>query len=395
MKDQQPILQVKQLNELVRNMLEGSLASILVEGEISNFTAPASGHWYFSLKDDNAQVRCAMFRFQQQAMNFTPENGKQVVVKAKASLYPGRGDFQLIVNDMQENGLGDLQRQFEALKAKCEKAGLFAAEYKKILPTFCHRIAVITSATGAAVHDVLTTLKRRYPLADIWHYATLVQGKTAAPSIINAILQANKDQQADVILLVRGGGSLEDLWCFNDEDLIHAIFNSRIPIVSGVGHEVDFTLTDFVADHRCATPTAAAEFVTPNQQNLKQKIEQHQHYLQQIISAIVLQKQQQLRLLERHLQALHPRQQLQQAAQQLDYLTFQLKNLLQIKYQQAQNSLAQLAATLNAVSPLKTLCRGYSITLCAGKAVTSVKTVKPGQTLTTRLIDGEVKSIVK
>ena len=395
MQDQTPIFQVSELNEAARQLLENQFPHIVVEGEISNFSAPQSGHWYFSLKDSDAQVRCAMFRFQNRQIKAVIKDGMQVVVKAKVSLYPGRGDFQLIVSELQEQGYGALQRQFEALKAKLDKAGLFAAQHKKPLPSFCHRIAVITSDTGAALHDVLTTLQRRYALADVLLYPSAVQGKAATSALIHAIEQANQDNKADVILLVRGGGSLEDLWCFNEEAVAQAIFASQIPIVSGVGHEVDFTIADFVADHRCATPTAAAEWVTPNTDSLQQQCQHRQQQLQRSIETILRHHRIQIQHLDKQLQAQHPKQRLQHMAQQLDYLQQSLQTLMTINCQKARNQFEQLVAKLHAFSPLQTLSRGYSISMVAGKAITSISKAKAGDTLITTVSDGDIVSLIK
>lgn len=245
-------------------MLEGSFRTLWVKGEISNLATPASGHMYFSLKDATSQVRCAFFKGRNRLLKFKPENGDEVLIQANVSLYEGRGEFQLIVQDMEPAGLGALQKAFEQLKAKLAAEGLFSDIHKKPLPEYPKTIGVITSPTGAAIRDILTTLKRRYPLADVIIYPVPVQGTSAANEIASMINKANGRKECDVLILARGGGSLEDLWSFNEEVVARAMFDASIPIVTGVGHEIDFTIADFVADLRAPTPTSAAEHVSPD-----------------------------------------------------------------------------------------------------------------------------------
>ncbi|MGH8301650.1 MAG: exodeoxyribonuclease VII large subunit, partial [Steroidobacteraceae bacterium] len=238
---------VSRLNKEVRTMLERGLGVIWVEGELSNFAQPSSGHWYFSLKDRDAQVRCAMFRLKNAALGFTPKAGQQVIARGRVSLYEPRGEYQLIVDHLEEAGLGALQREFERLKAKLAAEGLFASERKRGLPRFPRRIAVVTSHTGAAVRDVLNILARRFPPAAVLVYPTPVQGAAAAPAIAQALQLASARMDCDVLILARGGGSLEDLWAFNDEQVARAIRACAIPVVTGIGHEIDFTIADFAA----------------------------------------------------------------------------------------------------------------------------------------------------
>ncbi|MGH8269945.1 MAG: exodeoxyribonuclease VII large subunit, partial [Steroidobacteraceae bacterium] len=255
---------VSRLNKEVRTMLERGLGVIWVEGELSNFAQPSSGHWYFSLKDRDAQVRCAMFRLKNAALGFTPKAGQQVIARGRVSLYEPRGEYQLIVDHLEEAGLGALQREFERLKAKLAAEGLFASERKRGLPRFPRRIAVVTSPTGAAVRDVLNILARRFPPAAVLVYPTPVQGAAAAPAIAQALQLASARMDCDVLILARGGGSLEDLWAFNDEQVARAIRACAIPVVTGIGHEIDFTIADFAADARAPTPSGAAELVAPD-----------------------------------------------------------------------------------------------------------------------------------
>lgn len=258
------VFTVAQLNREVRTLLERSLGVVWVEGELSNLSRPASGHWYFSLKDRDAQVRCAMFRTRNAAVTFAPEAGQQVRARGRVSLYEPRGDYQLIVERLEEAGIGALQRAFERLKAKLAAEGLFAREAKRALPRFPRRIAVVTSPSGAAIRDVLHILARRFPPAAVRVYPVPVQGAAAAPAIVEALALASRRADCDVLILARGGGSLEDLWAFNDEHVARAIRACALPVVSGVGHEIDFTIADFAADARAPTPSGAAELVVPD-----------------------------------------------------------------------------------------------------------------------------------
>ena len=255
---------VSRLNKEVRLLLESGLPLLWLEAELSNFAAPASGHWYFSLKDSQAQVRCAMWRQRNSQVRFRPKDGMAVLVRARVGLYEPRGEYQLIVEHLEEAGEGALKREFEKLKAKLAAEGLFAAERKRPLPAVPRRIGVVTSPTGAAIHDILRVLRARFPVAAVLIYPTAVQGAAAVPEIVRAIETASRRNECDVLIVARGGGSLEDLWCFNDERVARAIAACRIPTVAGVGHEVDVTIADFVADVRAPTPSAAALAATPD-----------------------------------------------------------------------------------------------------------------------------------
>jgi len=404
--DQPEIYTVSRLNNEARFLLEDTYPSIWVEGEISNYLAHTSGHWYFSLKDASAQVKCAMFRGNQRRLGFTPKNGLHILVKARVSLYENRGDFQLIVEFMEERGEGKLRRAYEELKKKLEAAGLFDPALKKELPAVPKQIGIITSPTGAAIRDILTVLKRRYPLVPVIIYPALVQGSTAAPTIVNAINLANQRNECDVLIVARGGGSLEDLWPFNEEIVAHAIYKSKLPIVNAVGHEVDFTIADFVADLRAPTPSAAAEMVTPDVNELVTDLNRLQIQFGRLMVNKLSTTKQQLAWVQKHLSQQHPKRRLSEKMQRLDFceLTLvQLQNKLlaqfearlsslshrlerqnpvqhikalqhrtSLQYQRLcslitqqlskqQASLAQTAATLDAISPLATLKRGFAI----------------------------------
>ena len=303
---QRKIYTVSQLNLETKLLLESHFIKIWVDGEISNFSSPSSGHIYFSLKDENTQVRCAMFRLQKNLLNFKVENGMNVIVQAKVSLYEGRGDYQLIVDYMEPMGEGLLRQAYERLKAKLSAEGLFDEKFKMPIPVVPSTVGIITSPTGAALQDILSALKRRFPTINVVVYATEVQGKTAAASIVNAIQRAEQHASCDVIIIARGGGSLEDLQAFNEEIVARAVFACTIPIVSGVGHEIDTTIIDFVADRRAATPTAAAELVSPDQLEWRQA---YQHYFDRLCRSMVNILQSNYQRLD-HLtkQLRHPRQ---------------------------------------------------------------------------------------
>lgn len=388
--EQKPtIITVSQLNNLARQILEDSFDVAWVEGEISNFVRASSGHMYFTLKDQSAQVRCAMFRHRNMALPFTIQNGIHVIVKATVSLYEGRGDFQLIVDQIEEAGDGVLQRAFEALKKRLSEEGLFAEEHKKEIPPLPKCIGIVTSPTGAAVKDILTTLRRRFPAIPVIIYPTMVQGNEAAPQIITALKNANRHKQCDVIILSRGGGSLEDLWPFNEETVARAIFASEIPIVSGVGHEIDFTIADFVADRRAPTPTAAAELVTPHQEEW---LSQYEYYYQRLVEKIS-QKIMQYDLLVQSLrkQLKHPGDRLREYAQRIDHHEHRLIAAISNKIQLSQHLLASLSRALNNVSPLNVLSRGYSIVQKDHTVVSSTKYVNLGDTISVRLLNGELE----
>ncbi len=358
-KENDEIYTVSALNAHVRLLLESNFNTIWVEGEISNLKAPASGHLYFSLKDETAQLRCAWFRGLQSVLAENLTEGMQVLALGRVSLYETRGDCQLIVEKVIASGDGRLRIRFEQLLKKLQAKGLFDAAHKKAVPKIPKRIGIISSATGAAVHDVLTALKRRAPFIPITIYPTSVQGEKAAREIVAAIRLANQRQECDVLLLVRGGGSLEDLWPFNEEIVAEAIFSSAIPIISGIGHEIDTTIADYVADVRAATPTAAAELVSPNKAELQDSLERLELHLAKPLLQLIDRYQEKIHYLQKRL--VHPGEKIRRWMQEIDdseiRITASLQRLLEFKKQM----LAKQASTLNALSPLKTLERGFAI----------------------------------
>ncbi|MBK8185841.1 MAG: exodeoxyribonuclease VII large subunit [Cellvibrio sp.] len=428
------IITVSQLNRRARQLLETHLALLWVEGELSNVSTPSSGHWYFTLKDAQAQVRCAMFRNRNMTVKCKPQQGMQVVIRARVSLYEERGDYQIIAEHMEEAGTGILQRNFEALKQKLFLEGLFAQEHKKSLPRMPKHIAIITSPTGAAIRDILQILDRRFALIPVTLIPVAVQGKDSAPQIVHALEIANHTQLFDVIILGRGGGSLEDLWSFNEEVVARAIYASETPVVSAVGHETDITIADFVADLRAPTPSAAAELVVPDSDELldqfiglevlleesiqrkleffqqklhwlqsrlrhpKSKLEQASQRLDHLESRLKQKMQSNIRHYQNHLHTLslrqapwHPKNQLQRLQQRLLQANQQLKNSQQHLLDKKKQAFQTAVRVLNTLSPLKTLDRGYALVTHEGTQIpiTSTKQIKTGSQLTTRVAEGE------
>lgn len=430
--DQRHIFSVSELNQCARQLLEDTFPMVWLEAEVSNLVQPSSGHLYLTLKDKSAQVRAAMFRGNNRHLQFRPKNGDQVLVRGRLSLYAPRGDYQLIIDSMEEAGLGALQRAYEQLKNKLAAEGLFDDSHKQPLPEHPRTVGVVTSPTGAAIQDIISVLKRRFPLLPVVIYPCAVQGAEAPAQITRAIVTANQRQECDVLIVGRGGGSLEDLWAFNDERLARTIFNSRIPIVSAVGHQIDFTIADFVADVRAPTPSAAAEMLSQDQEELLARFAGFQQLIQEKIRNLVGRKQQQLDWYRKRLK--HPGKKLEEQKQRLDLTEGRLISIIQRQLQERRNRhrlwdqrlrlrspekaisqwqkqvaqqeirlaramqqtrkagrqrLAHAAQQLNAVSPLATLGRGYSITKGSnGQILRSVTQVKPSDHITTQLADG-------
>lgn len=383
------VYSVSELNRQVKACLEQGLGMVSVQGEISNLTKPSSGHWYFSLKDPHAQVRCVFFRHKHLRMHAQIENGAQVLVRGCLSLYEARGDYQLIIDTLNEAGLGDLHQQFEQLKQKLFAAGLFDARRKKSIPRFPRHIGVITSPTGAAIRDIMITLKRRYPLAGVHVYPSDVQGKAAAPQLAAAVQLANQAAMCEVLILARGGGSLEDLWAFNDEALAYVIAESRIPIVTGIGHEIDVTIADLVADLRAATPTAAAEMVTPVQDEIWMSIQALILRMQQAMQQIL--QQQYVRYTHQRQRLASPRQMIATYWQTLDHREYQLQQIIVHMLQIRRHTLHNIQGRLHAVSPLATLERGYAVVTYSGKLLTSAQHIPVGAQFNVRLAQGQLR----
>jgi exodeoxyribonuclease VII large subunit len=390
------VYSVSRLNREVRELLESGIGQLWVQGELSNFSRPASGHWYFSLKDRDAQVRCAMFRLRNARTGFVPRDGQQVLVRARVSLYEPRGDYQLLVEELEDAGLGALQRAFEELKRRLAAEGLFAPERKRPLPTAPRCIGVITSPSGAAIRDILHILARRFPAARVLIYGVPVQGAAAAPAIVAALDLASARGECDVLIVARGGGSLEDLWAFNDERVARAIHRARLPIITGIGHEIDFTIADFVADLRAPTPSGAAELVVPDGGAWRTRLAQlHERFLAAMRRTLAGERAA-LSALERRLTASHPGARLRVMAQRLDELEGRLQFVLQARLRREETRLQSLARALQAVSPLATLERGFAVVTRShdGELITAAAQVAVDERIDVRLATGRLQASV-
>jgi len=346
-------LTVSELNHQARHLLESSFMQVWVEGELSGFSRPSSGHWYFSLKDQKCQIRCAMFRGANQRIRTLPREGDQIRIRGKVTLYENRGDFQIIVEHLEPAGLGALQQAFEALKARLQGEGLFDPARKKPIPATPRHIGVVTSPTGAAIHDILTVLKRRCSAIPVTLYPTAVQGQAATADIVQAIDRAQRHGLADVLIIGRGGGSLEDLWCFNEEAVARAIAACSIPTVSAVGHEVDVTIADFVADLRAPTPSAAAEKISPDQQDWLRRLAEQQGRLGQSAHRLLQRLDSQLGHLSARLR--DPRRELLEKAQRMDELEMRLNKAISGRLGQQKQKTDYLLQRMSAQSPRRTL----------------------------------------
>jgi len=436
------IYTVSELNAAAKLSLEQGFGLIWLEAEISNFSKPASGHWYFSLKDNKAQIRCAFFKGRNRLVNFSPKDGQRLLVRGRISLYEPRGDYQLIVDHMEPAGEGELQKAYEELKQRLHEDGLFDEHHKQDLPGVPKHIGLITSPTGAAIRDVLHVLKRRFPITPVTLYPTAVQGEGASNQIINAIELATRRKECDVLLLVRGGGSLEDLWPFNNEQLARTIFECPVPIVSGIGHEIDYTIADFVADTRAPTPSAAAEIVVPDQSELKSSLQQSQNRLIKQMLDLLRSHSQQIDWYAKHIQQFHPGKRLAMQRNQLAMLSKTLRQTMLLKLDNDNRTLAQFdqrihtqsprnlviqykdklatlsrqlndkinhilqlsryrlensTRSLNTISPLATLARGYSISsrIDSTTPIIQASDLAAGDQMKTRLSEGHVISIVE
>lgn len=431
------ILTPTKLNRLARTLLNSEIGLIWLQAEVSNFVSAGSGHWYFTLKDNKAQIRAAMFKQANNRVKQRPKEGDKVLVRASVSLYEPRGDYQLIIEHLEFDGEGALKREFELLKTKLSAKGLFDSDRKRSLPRHIRQLGIITSDSGAALHDVLSVLQRRAPDIEVIIYPTLVQGELAPQAIRQALFKANQRKEVDVILLTRGGGSLEDLWAFNDEQLIYDLANTVIPVVSAVGHEIDFTLCDMVADARAPTPSAAAELVSPDKYQRSQDLNVLTRRLNSEMAAKLVTLRNQHIAVLKNLQLLHPAKQLQQHSQHIDMLAHRLlRNMQQLllkkqnvynstqkrlhlvhpgthinahvhhlktlstrlqrawenSFKQKTQEFRMQAGYLQALSPLAILSRGYSITFQNDRAISYAKDVNPDQPLVTRFQDGEITS---
>jgi exodeoxyribonuclease VII large subunit len=388
----QKILSVSELNRLARDLLQTSFPLFWVSGEISNFTRASSGHWYFSLKDASAQVRCVMFKGRNSYMDFLPREGDKIEARATVTLYEARGDFQLTIESIQQAGLGVLFEAFEKLKLKLQQEGLFDASRKKPIPVYARTIGIVTSADAAALQDVLSTLNRRNPNTGVIIYPTPVQGKGAGETIAKAINLANKRQEVDTLIICRGGGSMEDLWQFNEEVVARAIVNCTIPTISGVGHETDFTICDFVADARAATPTAAAELACQDVNHIKQKLSNLSQQLSRQLIVCLNQRAQTLDYLSRRL--ISPTQRLATQVEVVRQLQNRLHYNMQQLLQKHQQYFIQLKTSITQLSPQAVLARGYAIVSSNNTTITNSQQLQIGQSLHIQFQVGDAEANV-
>lgn len=389
---------IHQLTAYIRDVIEldPTLQDVWVEGEISNFKRAASGHLYFTLKDDQSELRGVMWKSQARRLGFEPEHGAAVLAHGRVAVYEARGQYQLVCDALQPAGVGDLNRQFEQLKARLEAEGLFDPDRKRALPPYPRRVGVVTSPTTAAFQDIQNVLRRRYPLVDVILSPALVQGKEAPPQIVAALGRLNDHTEVDVIIVARGGGSLEDLWCFNDETVARAVAASRIPVVAGVGHEIDFTLVDFAADVRAPTPSAAAEVITPDGAVLRIEIEALSARLDDTIHSITADGRQRLADQARWLARLSPVSRLDTYRQRVDEIAGGLARVMRHSLDRRRDRLAGAARALDAANPAALLARGYAlVTRADGQRVTSVHHAAEGTQVTVRLQDGRLTAAVK
>jgi exodeoxyribonuclease VII large subunit len=430
---------ISALNFEVKTMLSEGIGTLWIEGEISNFVCPASGHWYFTLKDKRAQCRAAMFKGKNNRVGFLPKNGQQVLVKAQVTLYEARGEYQLVVEHVEDAGVGELMRQYEKLKNELDKEGLFSASLKQPLPTHPKKIAIITSPTGAAIRDVISVINRRAPHIPVLVFPTMVQGEQAADQILKALQLVKSNGECDVLLMVRGGGSLEDMWCFNDERIAREIAHFPIPVVTGIGHEIDFTIADFAADFRAPTPSVAAESVTPDRFELMQTIDYQVSQLVYQMTSKLARNNDFLTQRQKRLANQHPTRQFDQLAMRLkfnyeklveqnqnqlstaqhrlqlcqlsirqstplqvidrkhDHLNQLLKHTVNAMKQNlliAEHKLAIQARSLDTLSPLKTLSRGFAKVSKRQKLVSSIEQLTTGDAIEITLRDGSKQATI-
>lgn len=391
------VLTVSQLNYYVKSVLDSDprLNYVFLTGEISNLTDHyRSGHIYLSLKDNKSLVRCVMFAGNARNLMFKPAEGMKVICRGRVTLYEATGQYQYYIEDMQPDGVGALYQAYEQLKAKLSAEGLFDEKYKKLIPHFPSTIGVITSPTGAAVQDIRNILTRRYPSVNITLCPVLVQGENAVPQLINAVEKLNEYNLCDTIIIGRGGGSIEDLWAFNDENLARAIFKSRIPVISAVGHETDFTICDFVSDLRAPTPSAAAELAVPDKQELLQYYDSQKQYLSTLIDSRISDYKNSLSQSASTLSSLSPQNKLRNIESELAINTHRLTSLSNQIFENKKQEISLLASRLESLNPVSILKRGYSVVTKDDKTVTSVKDVKAGDTLAIDVTDGRIISRV-
>ncbi len=381
---------IGELNNFVKDILDGNenLNNILLTGEISNYKPHYSGHMYMTIKDENASVKAVMFKGNAMKLRFTPENGMKVLILGTVSLFPRDGSYQLYINSMQPDGFGALSVAFEQLKKKLSEEGLFSQEHKKKIPVFPQKIGVVTSETGAAIQDIFNVLKRRYPVAEVVVRPAQVQGVGAAEDIAQAIVEFNNFNGADVLIVGRGGGSIEDLWAFNEEIVARAVYNSKIPVISAVGHETDYTICDFTADLRAPTPSAAAEIATPDIRELKGDLLGIKQHISSLVIGRLESEKNKLSIIEKSSALKNPVQKLNENRENLMYLGEKITSLTTDKVNKEKIKFSSLAGKLDALSPLGVIARGYALASIDGKIIKSVKDTKINDEINVKLSDG-------
>ena len=392
------VFTVTQLNLFIKDLFAQVplFGNIKIKGEISNFKHHSSGHMYMSLKDETGVIRAVMFRTSAMTLDFRPENGMQVVAEGRVSVYERDGQYQLYINKMTKDGKGNLYEQFEKLKARLQAEGLFDSSVKKPIPDFPKRIGVVTAPTGAAVRDIINIITRRFSFCDICLYPALVQGSGAAESIVRAIEYFNQTKSADVLIVGRGGGSIEDLWAFNEEIVARAIFGCEIPVISAVGHETDFTIADFVADLRAPTPSAAAELAVPSESEIRDKFQSYEMRIKNATKKILENRRLLLKMYSEKQVMRDPVSKINEKGIYLDHLTKMFENATNAVLARKQQEIGVIASRLDGLSPLGTLNRGYSVVKNSeGEVVKSVKQVNTGDVMTVRVSDGEISTIVR
>jgi exodeoxyribonuclease VII large subunit len=391
------VFSVTELNNYVKRILDNdeNLKNVFVTGEISNFKNHYSGHMYMTIKDEGGAIKAVMFSSYASRLKFVPENGMKVIIFGSVSLYNKDGSYQLYITDMQPDGVGALNLAYEQLKEKLQNEGLFSTEHKKPIPQFPEKIGVMTAPDGAAVRDIFSVLKRRYPVAEIVFCPVAVQGASAAPEIAKVIKLFNEQNAADVLIVGRGGGSLEDLWAFNEEIVARAIFQSQIPVISAVGHETDFTIADFVADLRAPTPSAAAELAVPDIFELKSDLLGLKQHLSVLMRNLVESEKEKVENIQKQVTILSPANKIKNSRQELSNLYEKAVNLVTLKINDEKTKISLLSSKLNALSPLNVLSRGYSISYNNDLPIKSVNDVKSGDNIKIRVTDGEFFAEVK
>ncbi len=395
---EQRAVTVTQLNNYIKGILENipPLRDIYVKGEISNYSPNRTGHVFFTLKDENSLVPAVMFKYDLAQITFLPENGMKVICRGKISAYTAQGKYQLYVSEMQPDGKGDLSVAFEQLKTKLYEEGLFNQAHKKPLPKIPHRVGIITAPTGAAIHDMITVMGRRFPAAEIRLYPSLVQGENAVPQLIRALDFFDKEGKCDVIIIGRGGGSLEDLWAFNSEELARKIYSCRIPVISAVGHEPDVTISDFVADKRAATPSAAAEMAVPDAAATKKQLQNVATRLQALFNGSISQKRARVLGLSASKAMTMPKTVIDEKRLRLSSLDNRLCNSAEARIVREKNRVQNYAVQLNSLNPLAILAMGYSAAFDkSGVLIKSKEQIKSGDEFTLRLSDGSMEAVKK